>query len=175
MPFDCAHISNLHSIWPCQVPPDFTIQCHPLPLPHSPYFHPLCRHSPLTIHNTCIRLKTCPIPIYISFFEACLLQYVEYSMVVLGDMVLPERVELVKVRKESNISSLLVFWFSKLFLYFLASSRMFESDSILIKTWQKILTTHSSVTGWIHHPPDRENINIFNGSRHMKGDTKYFH
>ena len=84
MPFDFAHISNLHSKWPCQVPPYLPIQCYPLPPPHPPYFHPLYRRFPLTIHSTWIRLKNCPILIYISHFEACLPQYVEYSIMVLG-------------------------------------------------------------------------------------------
>ena len=151
MTFDCAHLSNLHSKWPCQVPPDLPIQCHPLPPVHPPPFHPLCRHSPLTIHSTWIGLKTFRITIYRSCFEACLLQYVEYSMMVLGDMMSPEQLDLVKVKKESNISSLLVFLVFTLFLSLVATSRLFESDSILVQTWQKITTTHSS--DWLHSPP----------------------
>ena len=69
-------------------------------------------------------------------------------MMVLGDMMSPDRVNLIKVRKESNISSLLVFMFSKLFFYLVAAGQLFESDSIILQTWQKILTTDPS--NWMH-------------------------
>ena len=110
-----------------------------------PSFHPFCRNCPLTIHSTWIGLETCPIPIYRYRFEAYSHQYVEYPMM------LPERLELMKVRKESNIYSLLVFLVSTLFLSLVVTIRLFQSDSILIQTRQKIMTTHSS--DWLHSPP----------------------
>ena len=151
MPFDCAHLSNLHSKLPCQVPPYPTIQCHPLPLPQPLSYQLLCRQTPLNIHSKWIWLKTYQIPIHRLCFEVCLFQYVEYSMMVLGDMMLPERVDMMKFRKDYNISSLLVFLVSTLFLSLAAASRMFESDSILLQTRRKILTTHSP--NWLHSPP----------------------
>ena len=174
MPFDCAHISKLHRKWPCQVPPALTVQFHPLLPLHTPSFHPLFRHCPLTLHSTWIRLNTCPIPIYRSRFEACLPQYVEYSMMVLGDVVSPEQVDLMKVGNYSNSSYLLVILVSTMFLSLVASGLLFESDSILLHTWRK-LWQHIPMTGCIHHPHDRSNINIFNVSSHMKVDTKSFH
>ena len=42
----------------------------------APYFYPLYRHFPLTIHITWIGFKICPIPIFRSRFKACLPQYV---------------------------------------------------------------------------------------------------
>ena len=98
----------------------------------------------------------------------------EYSMMVLGDMMSPERVELMKVRKDYNISSLLVFLVSTMFLSLVADDLMFESNSILLQNLRKIWQ-HIPLTGWIHHPPDKSSINIFNGSRHMKDDKKPFH
>ena len=95
-------------------------------------------------------------------------------MIVLGGMMSLWWVEIIKVRKESNISSLLLFLVYTLFLYLLASGQLFESDSILLHTWRKF-GQHIPPTGCIHHPPDRENINIFNGPSHMKGDTNSFH
>ena len=89
--------------------------------------------------------------IYRSRFEAYLPQYVENLMMVLWDMMSPEQVELMKFRKESKISSLLVFLFSTMFLSLVAAGRMFKSDSILLQTWWKILKTHTS--DWMHSPP----------------------
>ena len=48
-------------------------------------------------------------------------------MMLLGDMMFPEKVEIMNVRKESNKSSLLVFIVSTLLLYLVADGRMFES------------------------------------------------
>ena len=65
-------------------------------------------------------------------------------MMVLGDMMSPERVELIQERKESNIYHLLVFLVSTLFLSLVVAGRLFESDSILLQTWRKMMKTHSS-------------------------------
>ena len=131
--------------------PDIPIQCHPFLMTHPPSFHPLFRHCPLTIHSTWIGLKTWPIPIYRSRFEACLPQYVENSMMLLGDMMSPERLEFMKARKEYNISSLLVFLVSTMLIYLVAAGRLFESNSIILQTCQKVLTTHYSY--WLHSTP----------------------
>ena len=69
---------------------------------------------------------------------------------VLGDIMSPDRVELMKLRKDYNIHSLLVFIVSTLLLYLVEAGRLFESDSILLQTWRKILTTHSS--DWLISP-----------------------
>ena len=95
-------------------------------------------------------------------------------MIVFGDILLPEQVDLIKFSKESNISYLLLFLFFTILLDLVVDSRLFESGSFPLQTWPKFLTTHS-LTGFIHPPPDRENINVLNGSRRIKGDTKYFH
>ena len=88
-----------------------------------------------------------------------------------GGMMSSERLELMKLSKDSNISSLLVFLVSMMLISLVMAGPMFESDSIILHTWWKIMTTNSS--DWLHSPPfDRENINIFNGSSHMKGDKK---
>ena len=67
---------------------------------------------------------------------------------VLGDIMSLERVELMKVKKESNLSSSLVFLVSIVLLFLFAAGQLFESNSILFHIWQKILTTYSS--DWMH-------------------------
>ena len=128
--FDCSYLSNLHIKLSCQDPPALPIQFQPFPLHKTPSFHPL-------LYSTWIGLKTFPIPIYSSRFEACLPQYVENSMMVLAGMVSPQWVELMKVRKEPNISSLLLFIFSTLLLSLVEAYRLLEYDSILLQTCGK--------------------------------------
>ena len=66
--------------------------------------------------------------IYRSRFEVCLPQYVEKSKMVLGDMMSPERVEFIKIRKDSNIYSFLVFLISTMLLSLVADGRLFDSN-----------------------------------------------
>ena len=136
MPFYCANISTLNRKLTLQVPLDLPIQCHPFPLLQPPPFWPFYRYYPLTIHSTWIVLNTCPITIFMYRFEACLPKYVENSMMVLGNMMLPERVELMKVRKDFNIFPLLVFLVSTLFISLVVAGQLFESDSIILQNWR---------------------------------------
>ena len=66
--------------------------------------------------------------IYRSRFEVCLPQYVEKSKMVLGDMMSPERVEFINIRKDSNIYSFLVFLISTMLLSLVADGRLFDSN-----------------------------------------------
>ena len=151
MPFDWAYISNLHRKWPCRVPTDIPIQWQPLPQLHLHTLTPFLVADPFTIHSTWIGLKTCPILIYRSCFEAWLSQYFWYSMMMLGYTMSPERVDILKIRKESKISHLLVCIVSMLLLFLIVAGQLFESDSILLQTWKEILKTHSF--DWLHSPP----------------------
>ena len=126
---------------------------HPFPPPWPPSFYHLWRHCLLTVHSTWIGLKTCQIKIHRSRFEACLPKYVENPMIVFRDTMLTEQVELIKVSKESNISSSLVFLVSTLLLDLVADGWLFESGSFPLQTWQKFLTTHSS--DWKNSPPSQ--------------------